>query len=191
MFVGAGLPQVAKLAGDAKSYSERLFEYPEIGALDPDAARLAIRKPIEDEGASISAVALDAIAKGTQGYPFYLQAWGSEIWDLAEGPSMELADARNAQRRALEALDDGFFKVRTDRLTPAEMMFVRAMADLADSQYQIAEIAAALNKSLRSLGPARASIISKGMIYSSGHGILDFTVPLFAGHLRRQRSAPA
>ncbi|MDE0347987.1 MAG: ATP-binding protein [Boseongicola sp.] len=191
VFVGAGLPQVARLAGDAKSYAERLFAYPEIGALDPDAARLAIRKPIEDEGASIGAAALDAIAKGTQGYPFYLQAWGSEVWDQAEGPSVDMSDALNAQRRALEALDDGFFKVRTDRLTPTEMAFVRAMADLGDGPYPIAEVAAALGKSLGSLGPTRANIIAKGMIYSFGHGVLDFTVPLFADHLRRQRAGPA
>lgn len=162
VFVGAGLPQAAKLAGDAKSNAERLFAYPEIGALDPDAARLAIRKPIEDEGASIGAAALDAVARGTQGYPFYLQAWGFEIWDQVDGPSMELDDALNAKRRALEALDDGFFKVRTDRLTPAEMMFVRAMADLGDGPYPIAEVAAALGKPLRSLGPARAKIIARG-----------------------------
>ncbi|MXX89472.1 MAG: ATP-binding protein [Boseongicola sp. SB0665_bin_10] len=191
VFVGAGLPQMARLAGDAKSYAERPFAYPEIGALDPDAACLAIRKPIEDEGASIGAAALNAIAKGTQGYPFHLQAWGSEVWDQAEGPSVDLSDALNAQRRALEALDDGFFKVRTDRLTPTEMAFVRAMADLGDGPYPIAEVAAALDKSLGSLGPTRANIIAKGMIYSSGHGVLDFTVPLFADHLRRQRAGPA
>ena len=191
VFVGAGLPQVARLAGDAKSYAERLFAYPEIGALDPDAARLAIRKPIEDEGASIGDAALDAIAKGTHGYPFYLQAWGSEVWDQAEGPSVDMSDALNAQRPALEALDDGFFKVWMDRLTPAETAFVRTMADLGDGPYPIAEVAAALGKSLGSLGPARANIIAKGMIYSSGHGVLDFTVPLFADHLRRQRVGQA
>ncbi len=185
-FVGAGLPQVAKLAGDAKSYAERLFAYREIGALDHDDARLAIRNPIEHEGASIGTAALDAIAEGTQGYPFYLQAWGSELWDNTEGPSIDVDDALFAQRRALEALDDGFFRVRTDRLTPTEIVFVRAMAELGDGPYPIAEVAAALGKSLGSLGPTRAKIIKKGMIYSSGHGVLDFTVPLFAAYLRRQ-----
>lgn len=185
-FVGAGLPQVAKLTGDAKSYSERLFAFPEIGALDPDDARLAIHKPIEAEGVFIEAEALEAIAQGTQGYPFYLQAWGSEIWDYAEGPTMVLDDAFNAQQRAIDALDDGFFRVRTDRLTPTEMVFVRAMADLGDGPYPIAEVAAALGKSLGSLGPTRAKIIKKGMIYSCSHGVLDFTVPLFAAYLRRQ-----
>ncbi len=185
-FVGAGLPQTAKLAGDAKSYAERLFLYPEIGPLDPDDARQAIRKPIEDEGASIRDDALDAIAEGTQGYPFYLQAWGSEIWNCAPSPSMVLEDALNAQRYAIDVLDEGFFRVRTDRLTPAEMVFVRAMANLGAGPYPIAEIAATLRRPLRSLGPVRAKIIEKGMIYSSSHGILDFTVPLFADYLRRR-----
>ena len=184
-FVGAGLPQVAKLAGDAKSYAERLFAYPEIGPLGSDDARLAIRKPIEDEGASIEADALDAIAKGTQGYPFYLQAWGSEIWNNSQSPSMDAKDALNAQRCALNALDDGFFRMHTDRLTPNEMMFVRAMADLGDGPYQTAEVATALGKTLGSISPVRAKIIKKGMIYSSGYGVLDFTVPLFADYLRR------
>ena len=185
MFIGAGLPQVAKLAGEAKSYAERLFTYFQIGELNLKDACLAIRKPIEGEGVSIGNAALNAIAKGTQGYPFYLQAWGSELWDNANGPSIVLNDALNAQQRALDALDDGFFRVRTDRLTPSEMLFVRAMADLGDGPYAIADVASSLGKSLGSLGPTRARIIKKGMIYSSAHGVLDFTVPLFAAYLRR------
>ncbi|MCY4007039.1 MAG: ATP-binding protein [Rhodobacteraceae bacterium] len=183
--VSAGLPQVAKLAGDAKSYAERLFACTEIGALDRVDARQAILRPIEDEGASIDAAALDAIVDGAHGYPFYLQAWGSEVWDQAAGPSIDLNDALNARHRTREMLDNGFFRVRTDRLTPAEMTFVTAMADLGDGPYPIAEVAAKLGKSLGSLGPTRAGAINKGMIYSSGHGVLDFTVPLFADHLRR------
>jgi hypothetical protein len=186
VFVGAGLPQVARLAGDAKSYAERLFHFPEIGALDPAQSAEAILKPVEAEGAAIEPAALAVIVEGTRGYPFYLQAWGSEAWDAAERAPITEADARRAGRSAVAQLDQGFFKVRTDRLTRGEMEFVRAMAAIGDGPYAIGDVARALGKEQKALGPPRANIIRKGMIYSTGHGLLDFTVPLFAEHLRRQ-----
>lgn len=185
LFVGTGLPQVAKLAGNAKSYAERLFTYPQIGALEPQAAKLALSKPIADEDAGISEDALDLIVEGTKGYPFFLQEWGAEAWNVTDGNRIEAADAEAAYRLALYNLDTGFFKVRSDRLTRAENAFVLAMASLGDGPYPIGDIADALGKSLSAIGPARANIIKKGMIYSTEHGYLDFTVPLYAEHLRR------
>lgn len=186
VMVGAGLPQVAKLAGEAKSYAERLFQYPAVGALDEEAAKLAVRKPVEEEGGSIEDLALKAIFARTKGYPFFLQEWGSTSWDVAAGPEITLADVERAYPETLTGLDTGFFKVRYDRLTKAEVQFVRAMASLGDGPYPLASIAKEMNRDQSSLGPARANIISKGMIYSTDHGYLDFSVPLFAQYLRRR-----
>lgn len=186
LFFGAGLPLVAKLAGDAKSYAERLFTYPAIGALDAAAARDAIAKPIRGEGADISDAALERMVAGTWGYPFFLQEWGARAWDVAEGSKIETADADASHAASIRSLDEGFFKVRSDRLTRAEGQFVLAMARLGDGPYRIGDIAAALGKENQSaLGPARAAIIRKGMVYPTDHGMLDFTVPLYAEHVRR------
>ena len=187
LLVGAGLPQVARLAGEAKSYAERLFLYPGVGALDPRSAAQAVEKPITDEDASIEHSAVASIIDRTKGYPFFLQEWASVAWNNAEGPEITLDDVNRSYAETLALLDEGFFKVRMDRLTKAEVQFVTEMANLGDGPYAMADIAAALKRSQSSLGPARASIIGKGMIYSTDHGYLDFTVPLFAEFMRRQK----
>lgn len=187
LLVGAGLPQVARLAGEAKSYAERLFLYPAVGALDPKSAAQAVEKPITDEDASIEPAALSIIIDRTQGYPFFLQEWASLAWNNAEGPEITIEDVTQSYAETLASLDEGFFKVRMDRLTKAEVQFVSEMAKLGDGPYAMADIAGAMNRSQSSLGPARASIIGKGMIFSTDHGYLDFTVPLFAEFMRRQR----
>lgn len=187
-FAGAGLPQVAKLAGDAKSYAERLFKYPAIGPLNAEAARTALEKPIVTEGASITEDAIARIFDAAQGYPFFIQEWGYHVWDIAVGPEISVADVEVTRKPVLQALDDGFFKVRMDRLTRAETEFVSAMADLGEGPYPISDVANAMNRKTQSLGPTRASIIHKGMIYSPEHGRLEFTVPLFAEFMRRQRA---
>jgi AAA ATPase domain len=186
ILVGAGLPQIARLAGEAKSYAERLFQFPPVGPLDPAAAGQAIERPIVGENALIKPDALKLIVERTQGYPFFLQEWASVVWNNAEGPEIDLADAEHSYTETLALLDDGFFKVRIDRLTKAEVQFVKAMAELGDGPYAMADIAHAMDRSQKSLGPARSSIIAKGMIYSTDHGYLDFSVPLFAEFMRRQ-----
>ncbi|KPF42246.1 ATP-binding protein [Rhizobium sp. AAP43] len=186
LLVGAGLPQIARLAGEAKSYAERLFQYPPVGPLDPLSAAKAIEKPIVDEEALIAQEALNLIVERTKGYPFFLQEWASVVWNNAEGPEISLADAEHAYSETLALLDAGFFKVRIDRLTKAEVQFVKCMAGLGDGPYAMADIAEAMARTQKSLGPVRSSIITKGMIYSTDHGYLDFTVPLFAEFMRRQ-----
>lgn len=186
LLVGAGLPQVARLAGEAKSYAERLFQYPAVGALDPVSARQAIEKPIIEEGAKIEEEALGSIIERTRGYPFFIQEWASVTWNNAEDSKITLGDADKSYPETLASLDQGFFKVRIDRLTKAEVQFVKAMAQLGDGPYALADISRQMNRAQKSLGPARASIIAKGMIYSTDHGYLDFTVPLFAEFMRRQ-----
>lgn len=187
LLAGAGLPQVARLAGEAKSYAERLFLYPGVGALDPKSAALAVEKPIADEDASIAPAAVDVIIDRTKGYPFFLQEWASVAWNIAEGPEITLDDVNHSYAETLSLLDEGFFKVRMDRLTKAEVQFVTEMANLGDGPYAMSDIATAMNRTQSSLGPARASIIAKGMVYKTDHGYLDFTVPLFAEFMRRQR----
>jgi len=186
LMVGAGLPQIARLAGEAKSYSERLFLYPGIGALDQAAAGQAVKKPIIEEGASIAPDALAEIVNRTQGYPFFLQEWSSTVWNNSDGPEITRQDVEDAYTETLASLDDGFFRVRIDRLTPKEIEFVKAMASLGNGPYAMSDIARVLGKKLSSLGPVRANTISKGMVYSTDHGYLDFTVPLFAEFMRRQ-----
>lgn len=185
LFFGAGLPQVAALSGDAKSYAERLFHYPAVGALSPDDAKSAIREPVEDEGQKIEDLALDEIVNRTRGYPYFLQEWGYQSWNLATDEGITLADAKLAAQVATSRLDDGFFKVRFDRLTPKEREYVLAMAKLGAGPYRSADIAERLGESHKSIGPRRAQIIAKGMIYSPSHGDLDFTVPMFDEYLRR------
>jgi AAA+ ATPase superfamily predicted ATPase len=185
IFFGAGLPQVAALSGDAKSYAERLFDYPPIGALPRDAAIAAIRQPIESAGESISDDALRAIIEETRGYPYFLQEWGYQVWDLAEASPITPNVVTLASRAAIRRLDEGFFRVRMDRLTPRERDYVFAMACLGPGPYRSGDVAAKLDMPIESLGPRRAAIIRKGMIYSPAHGDIAFTVPLFDHYLRR------
>ncbi|MBK5010588.1 AAA family ATPase [Pseudomonas sp. S60] len=187
LLVGAGLPQVARLAGEAKSYAERLFLYPEINALDADAAAQAVLKPILEEEASIAPAALNEIVVQTGGYPFFLQEWASTAWNYAEGPEITLDDVVHSYSETLALLDAGFFRVRIDQLTPSEVLFVRAMSELGDGPYAVGDIARRMGRTQSSLGPIRAKVIAKGMAYSTDHGVLDFTVPLFAQFMRRQR----
>jgi AAA ATPase domain len=185
LFFGAGLPQVAALSGDAKSYAERLFHYPPVGALLPEDAKTAIRQPVEDEGEHISEDALNEIMLRTQGYPYFLQEWGYQCWNLAQGKQIEVSDASQAAGEATRRLDDGFFKVRFDRLTPKEREYVIAMAKLGSGPYRSSDIAVALGETHQSLGPRRSQIIAKGMIYSPSHGDIAFTVPMFNDYLIR------
>ncbi|NQY96911.1 MAG: ATP-binding protein [Henriciella sp.] len=186
MFFGAGLPQIAALSGEAKSYSERLFDYPPIGALSEDAAAKAIRDPIREEGEDINAAALAHIFKMTSGYPYFLQEWGYQCWNLAERSPMDELIAKTATERAIARLDNGFFRVRLERLTPKEKEYVIAMANLGSGPYRSADVADHLGVEPTSLGPRRAQIIKKGMIYSPSHGDIAFTVPLFEDFLMRQ-----
>ena len=185
LFFGAGVPQIAALSGDAKSYAERLFNFPPIGALDDTAASAAIRQPIEQEGESIQDSALASIVRATHGYPYFLQEWGYKAWNAAAASPIADGDVVTASRNALKRLDAGFFRLRLDRLTPKERDYVVAMARLGPGPYRSADVADALGESVQSLGPRRASIINKGMIYSPAHGDIAFTVPMFDDFLRR------
>ena len=186
LFFGAGLPQVAALSGEAKSYSERLFHYPPVGPLGGDAAMLALKHPIENEDASIQEEALNYILRKTQGYPYFLQEWGFQVWNICETGEITLSDAEEATEKAEQRLDDSFFNARFSRLTPKERQYVIAMANLGSGPlYKSSDVADMLSQPLNSLGPCRSKIIHKGMIYSPSHGDIAFTVPLFNEYLNR------
>ena len=185
LFFGAGLPQVAALSGNAKSYAERLFSYPHVDALSEDDAKDAICAPLERENVQIEKEALNEIIRSTHGYPYFLQEWGSHTWGIAENNLITLRDVKQATQAAIRSLDNGFFKVRFDRLTPKEREYLQAMSCLGKGPYRSSDIAHFLKKDAKSLGPCRWQIISKGMIYSPSHGDIDFTVPLFDEYLRR------
>lgn len=185
MFFGAGLPQIAALSGEAKSYAERLFNYRTIGPLDDQATITAIRRPIEDEAEKISDDALRQIVELTRSYPYFLQEWGYQAWNIADTSPITLEDVDIASSAALRRLDEGFFRVRFDRLTPKERDYVIEMARLGEGPYRSSDVADALGERAQSLGPRRAKIIGKGMIYSPSYGDIDFTVPMFDDFLRR------
>lgn len=182
---GAGLPQLAALAGEAKSYAERLFDFIPIGPLDAEAAATAVREPVRSEGADIAREALAAIVERTEGYPYFLQEWGAHSWNVAASSLITKADVQRATTSAVEALDRGFFRVRLDRLTPREKDYMRAMAELGPGPHRSGDVARALDASVTSVGPLRERLIRKGMIYSPSHGETAFTVPMFDAFMRR------
>lgn len=185
MLVGAGLPQLRGRMGRAKSYAERLFDFPEIGALEDPQATIAIAKPLETHGVRITADALQRIIQETHGYPYFLQEWGKHAWDTASISPITLADVELASQSAVAALDESFFRVRFDRLTPVEKKYLRAMAELGPGPHRSGDIARILKREVTSLGPTRNQLISKGMIWSPSHGDTAFTVPLFDEFMRR------
>jgi len=183
--VGAGLPQLRGRMGEAKSYSERLFEFPEIGPLPAADARIAITKPASNLRVAIETRAVEQIVEETKGYPYFLQEWGKHTWDAASASPIKLTDVRAASKSAVAALDESFFRVRFDRLTPAEKRYLRAMAELGPGPHRSGDIASCLKRDVTSLGPTRNQLISKGMIWSPNHGDTTFTVPLFDEFMRR------
>jgi len=183
--LGAGLPQLLGQMGRAKSYAERLFAFVPLGALDRASAFDAIRIPLAHEEAEISEPALAAIFDETEGYPYFLQEWGKHSWDLAEDSPIDRADVANASIAALAELDSSFFRVRFDRLSPAEKRYLRAMAELGPGPHRSGNIAERLGVKVESVAPTRNSLIRKGMVYSPAHGDTAFTVPLFDAFMRR------
>lgn len=185
VLIGAGLPQIQGLAGESKSYAERLFDFQPIGALADADARAALQGPAEAEGARFDDAALDEILRVTEGYPYYLQQWGYEAWNAATGSPITRADVDKATLSAVRALDESFFRVRLDRCTPAEQNYLRALAALGRGRHGSGEVAAHLKTSVTTVAPVRQKLIQKGMIFSPRHGQTEFTVPLFDDFMKR------
>ena len=184
--VGAGLPQLAGLMGDAKSYSERMFRFEPIGPLDPADAAAALERPAAAQGVVWQADAVAAVFDVTCGYPYFLQEWGSQTWATATGSSITADDVAGATPVAVAELDESFFRVRLDRLTPKERSYLRAMAALSEEvAVRSSDVAERLHRTVGSVGPLRDALIKKCMIYSVGYGEIGFTVPLFGSFMRR------
>ncbi|MFT4165540.1 MAG: AAA family ATPase [Microlunatus sp.] len=183
--VAAGLPQIAELAGDAKSYAERLFEFPEIGNLQPEDARRALAEPAAQEGARFSDPALDLAVKVTGGYPYFLQELGYAVWGLAEGPSITVEDVESSLPLYESKLDSSFIRVRLDRATELQRVYLRAMAELGPEPQKAAEVAQIMGRTSPQVAPTRAELISMGLLYTPEHGYAAFTVPHFDQFIRR------
>jgi hypothetical protein len=185
VLLGAGLPVLPRLAGESKSYAERLFSFPDVGALsEPDAAK-ALQDPVQAAGIHFEADALAEIFRLTHGYPYFIQEWGYQSWNRATASPITLEIVKGATATVVSRLDENFFRVRFDRLTPSEKRFLRAMAEMGPGAHRTGDIAEILGVKVMSVGPVRAKLIKKGMIYSPAHGDMDFTVPLFDEFMRR------
>ncbi len=183
--IGAGLPILPGLAGEAKSYAERLFTYPVVGALSREASILAIRRPFADAGLSITDEAVDTIYRRSGGYPYFIQEWGYQLWNFVEQEPITEKDVKMVDGIVTEQLDGNFFRVRMERLTPSEKSFLQTMASFDGPDIKMSDIAVRLGISQKALGPRRSALIKRGMVYSPSHGIVAFTVPLFNEFLRR------
>lgn len=183
--VGAGLPQIAELAGDAKSYSERLFKFPRIGNLDDSDARAALVEPAQAEKADYSDEALSLAIEVTGGYPYFLQELGYAVWGVADGPTITREDVDLAVPTYQAKLDESFFRVRLDRATEMERVYLRAMAELGSEPQKAQDVAAVIGRKSTQMGPTRAKLINMGLLYTPEHGYAAFTVPHFDKFLLR------
>ena len=185
VLAGAGLPQLPGLAGEAKSYAERLFDFPLVGSLAREEATAAVAIPARDAGVGSEDDALEAIFDAAQGYPYFLQEWGYHVWNACDAPPIRRHDVEQVAPLVRTQLDQNFFLVRFDRLTPKEKEYLRAMAELGAGPHRSGDIAAELGVRVETVAPRRSQLIAKGMIYSPAHGDTAFTVPLFDEFLRR------
>ena len=186
VLMGAGLPILPGLAGESKSYAERLFSFPVVGALSEADTAKALREPAQAVGVVFEVTALQEIYRLTKGYPYFLQEWGKHSWNCADQSPIRVSDVTDcATVQAIAELDQSFFRVRLDRLTPAERRYMRAMAELGPGPHRSGDIAGMLGREVRTVAPIRSKLIDKGMIYSPAHGDTAFTVPLFDEFMRR------
>ena len=185
VLIGAGLPTLPRLAGEAKSYAERLFSYPIIDQLSRDESFQALESPVFQEGVDFEPEAMAVIYERTKGYPYFLQEWGAQAWNQAAANKITLGDIIKAEPLVVRNLDEDFFRVRFDRLTDGEKRFMRAMAELDDSGCQVGNVAQLLGVKNTAVSLTRSNLIRKGMIYSSRHGVIDYSVPFFGDFLRR------
>lgn len=190
VLVGAGLPQLVGNVGKAKSYAERLFDFPEISALTEQSVINALQRPVQLRGVTFSDEAIREIFNQTKGYPYFLQEWGSHCWLIASQNVITKQDVDDATRLVVTQLDSSFFRVRFDRCTPMEKNYMRAMAEINAPAPRSGDIASAMGKEVNQVGPLRQSLIKKGMIYSPAHGDTAFTVPLFAEYMKRTMNMP-
>jgi hypothetical protein len=185
---GAGLPQLPRLAGEAKSYAERLFKFPRIGRLSDDQARAALAEPAERLGVRFGDDALAAVVAYTEGYPYFLQEYGSALWNQIDELKVSAEDVAFAQAAVEAKLDGGFFRVRIERASELEQRYLRAMAELGSQPQRTKDVAELLGRTSEQVAPIRARLIEKGLLYTPGRGLAAFTVPQFDRFMLRTYS---
>lgn len=183
--VAAGLPQLPELAGEAKSYAERLFRFPTVDSLEPIEARKALIEPAREQEVTYQDDAVDEILTYTEGYPYFIQEYGSVVWNIAEVTPITIDDVRLAREGVEAKLDESFFRVRADRTTDSELAYLRAMAELGPNPQLAGDVAGVLGRKSTSLGPTRARLIDKGLLWTPSHGYAAFTVPQFDRYMKR------
>ncbi len=183
--VGAGLPQIPRIAGEAKSYAERLFKFPHIGRLPTADATAALTGPAALQGVEFTDDAVEAILGYTRGYPYFLQEYGKTVWDEATSSPIDLQTVLDCRVLVEAKLDQSFFRVRAERMTELELQYMRAMAELGPEPQRASDVAALMQRTSEQLGPTRARLIDKGLLYTPGHGLAAYTVPRFDDYLRR------
>ena len=183
--VGAGLPQIPRLAGEAKSYSERLFRFPQIGELDASDSRDALGLPAADQNVEFEPLAVDFVVSYTQGYPYFLQEYGRIVWDETSVSPVTLNDVESVLPLVEAGLDESFFRVRAERTTELELRYLYAMAELGPRPHRASEVARRIQRTVEQAGPIRSRLIDKGLLYTPGHGYAAFTVPQFDRYMLR------
>jgi hypothetical protein len=190
--VGAGLPHLPTALSASKSYAERLFRYVSVDRLERSAADRALTVPAATEDVEYEPEALNALHDVTDGYPYFVQAFGKATWDVAPRSPISVDDVKVAAPEAEAELAVGFFGSRYERATPAERDYMRAMAELgaevADHPVPTGDVASMLGRKPQSLSPARDSLIKKGLVYAAERGTVAFTVPHFGAFLRSQHA---
>lgn len=190
VLIGAGLPQLLGKMGESKSYAERLFDFPTVEALNSRYAKIAVAEPARRDGVDFTTDALDEIFAATKGYPYFLQEWAYVTWNVAPTSPIGVGDVKRAQPEAIRRLDESFFRVRLERMTPTERRYIQAMAQLGPGPHASGDIAKQYGAKVQTVAPIRSSLIAKGMIYSPSYGATGFTVPLFDEFIRREMPAP-
>lgn len=183
--VGAGLPQIPRLAGEAKSYAERLFKFPEIGQLPASDAAEALVAPARELAVDYTADAVRAIVTYAEGYPYFLQEYGKIVWDEIQSSPIRVGDVRGVAPLVEAKLDGSFFRVRAERTTELELQYLRAMAELGAGPQRASDVAKVLGRTSEQLGPTRSRLIEKGLLYTPGYGLAAFTVPQFDRYMIR------
>ena len=181
----AGLPKIAKLAGDVKSYAERLFEFIPIGSLNRQDAIEALINPARKQGVVYDDSAVNEIVSLTEGYPYFIQEFGKQVWQYIENGSINKKSIEMALPVFHQSLDASFFRVRFERATPKEKEFMYAMVACGELPCTLARVAKNMKSTTKTIGPIRANLIHKGFIFPTGHGEIDFTVPQFDSFLKR------
>lgn len=185
MLVGAGLPKIYSMLSEVKSYSERLFNYKEIGSLDMDQCRDAICKPAKKLDVSYDEAAVEKIIDITKGYPFFVQQLCQIVFQKKKGNRIDISDVKDSISEFFDILDSGFFKVRYERCTESDKKFIFAMVACNKLPCTISNVAMIMNRQVKSISTARAQLINKGIIYVVKYKELDFTVPEFSGFIKR------